>query len=38
MSKVVIITTGGTIAMSEDLKTKTVKPLDQDTLDFFFRF
>ncbi|KXG43658.1 asparaginase [Tepidibacillus decaturensis] len=38
MSKVVIITTGGTIAMSEDLKTKTVKPLDQDTLDFFLPF
>lgn len=33
MSKIVIITTGGTIAMSEDLKTKTVKPLDQDTID-----
>ncbi|MFV9510710.1 asparaginase [Tepidibacillus sp. LV47] len=32
MSKVVIITTGGTIAMSEDLKTKTIKPIDQDTL------
>lgn len=33
MSKIVIITTGGTIAMSEDLKTRTVKPLDQDTID-----
>lgn len=33
MSKIVIITTGGTIAMSEDLKTNTVKPLDQDTID-----
>lgn len=33
MGKIVIITTGGTIAMSEDLKTKTVKPLDQDTID-----
>ena len=33
MSKVIVITTGGTIAMSEDLKSRTVKPIDQDTLD-----
>ncbi len=33
MSKIVIITTGGTIAMNEDLRTKTVKPIDQDTID-----
>jgi len=31
--KIVIINTGGTIAMSEDYKTKTVKPIDQATLD-----
>ena len=33
MSKIVIITTGGTIAMNEDLRTKTVKPIDKDTID-----
>ncbi|WP_339062671.1 asparaginase [Tepidibacillus marianensis] len=38
MSKVVVITTGGTIAMSEDLKSRTVKPIDQDTLDQMMPF
>ncbi|OEF97274.1 L-asparaginase [Vulcanibacillus modesticaldus] len=33
MDKIIVITTGGTIAMSEDLKTKSVKPIDQDTID-----
>lgn len=38
MGKIVIITTGGTIAMSEDLKTRTVKPIEQDALDQFIPF
>ncbi|TCS84119.1 asparaginase [Tepidibacillus fermentans] len=38
MNKVVVITTGGTIAMSEDLRSRTVKPIDQDTLDQMMPF
>ena len=38
MNKIIIITTGGTIAMSEDLKTKTVKPIDKDILDQFLPY
>jgi len=38
MNKVVVITTGGTIAMGEDFNTKTVKPLDKDTLDSFIPY
>lgn len=38
MNKVIVITTGGTIAMGEDLKTKTVKPVDQDTVDLLIPY
>ncbi len=38
MDKIVIITTGGTIAMSEDQKTKIVEPIDQDTIDLLIPY
>jgi len=38
MNKVIVITTGGTIAMSEDLNSRTVKPIDLETLDEMIPF